>query len=76
MENLIIIGSGPAGHAAAIYAGRAMLKPLMFEGLFAAGVAAGAVVGAAAASTPYYYPTAPAYPYPNCPYPDYPNCGL
>ncbi len=41
MEDLIIIGSGPAGHTAAIYAARANLKPLMFEGMFAAGVAAG-----------------------------------
>lgn len=41
MENLIIIGSGPAGHTAAIYAARARLNPLMFEGLLAAGVAAG-----------------------------------
>jgi len=38
---LIIIGSGPAGHTAAIYAGRARLNPLLFEGEFAAGVAAG-----------------------------------
>jgi thioredoxin reductase (NADPH) len=32
MRELIIIGSGPAGYSAAIYASRADLKPLMFEG--------------------------------------------
>ena len=41
MENLIIIGSGPAGHTAAIYTARANFKPLMFEGFMAGGVAAG-----------------------------------
>jgi thioredoxin reductase (NADPH) len=41
MENLIIIGSGPAAHTAAIYAARAKLDPLLFEGIVAAGVAAG-----------------------------------
>ncbi|MBI3602680.1 MAG: thioredoxin-disulfide reductase [Candidatus Omnitrophica bacterium] len=40
-EQLIIIGSGPAAHTAAIYAARANLKPLLFEGLLAGGVAAG-----------------------------------
>ena len=41
IENLIIIGSGPAGHTAAIYAGRANLEPLMFEGFSAGGLPGG-----------------------------------
>jgi len=41
MENVVIIGSGPAAHTAAIYAGRAKLDPLVYEGLLAGGVAAG-----------------------------------
>src|SRR5262245_36527728 len=41
MEKLVIIGSGPAAHTAAIYAARAELKPILFEGFLAGGVAAG-----------------------------------
>src|SRR6187549_452614 len=33
VREVIIIGSGPAGYTAAIYAARANLKPLMFQGL-------------------------------------------
>ena len=40
-RKVIIIGSGPAAHTAAIYAARAELKPLLFEGFMAGGVAAG-----------------------------------
>uniref|UniRef100_A0A0D6QS04 Thioredoxin reductase n=1 Tax=Araucaria cunninghamii TaxID=56994 RepID=A0A0D6QS04_ARACU len=36
-----IIGSGPAAHTAAIYTARAELKPILFEGFMANGIAAG-----------------------------------
>lgn len=41
IEKVIIVGSGPAAHTAAIYTARAELSPLLFEGFMAGGVAAG-----------------------------------
>src|SRR5215469_268503 len=41
IRNVIIVGSGPAGHTAGIYSARANLKPLMFEGLVRGGIPGG-----------------------------------
>ncbi|MGM0462245.1 MAG: thioredoxin-disulfide reductase [Fibrobacterota bacterium] len=40
-EKVIIVGSGPAGLTAAIYAARSNLKPLLFEGFMAGGMPGG-----------------------------------
>jgi len=40
-SKVVIIGSGPAGHTAAIYLARANLNPVLFEGFMANGFAAG-----------------------------------
>lgn len=37
VRNVIIIGSGPAGYTAGLYAARAMLEPLMFAGYLSGG---------------------------------------
>ena len=38
VENLVIIGSGPAGYTAAIYAARANLQPLLVTGFNSGGI--------------------------------------
>lgn len=41
VKNVVIVGSGPAGHTAAIYSARADLSPFMFEGYVMGGSAGG-----------------------------------
>ena len=41
VENVVIIGSGPAGYTAAIYASRANLQPLLVTGFNSGGIPGG-----------------------------------
>ena len=41
IENLVIVGSGPAGYTAAIYAARANLQPLLVTGFQRGGIPGG-----------------------------------
>lgn len=40
-SKVVIIGSGPAAHTAAVYLSRAELEPVLYEGMLANGIAAG-----------------------------------
>ncbi|KAL8848445.1 MAG: hypothetical protein Q9221_006552 [Calogaya cf. arnoldii] len=40
-SRVVIIGSGPAAHTAAVYLSRAELSPILYEGMLANGIAAG-----------------------------------
>lgn len=40
-HRVVIVGSGPAAHTAAIYLARAEIKPTLYEGMLANGIAAG-----------------------------------
>ncbi len=48
-SKVVIIGSGPAGHTAAIYLARANLEPVLFEGMLANGWVGMALMGYAEA---------------------------
>lgn len=41
VQNVVIVGSGPAAHTAAVYTARARLAPYLYEGFMAGGVAPG-----------------------------------
>ena len=57
VHNLIVIGSWPAWYTAAIYASRALLNPLLFEGYMAWGIPAGGQL--TTTTTVYNYPWFP-----------------
>ena len=57
VENVVIIGSGPAGYTASIYAARANLQPLLVTGFNSGGIPGGQLMTTTVSYTHLTLPT-------------------